>query len=58
MAQWADKGMRDALPSPQDLLVSSALLSLILVIALIALRAGRMLTRKMATPGASGENRR
>ena len=45
--QWADKGMRDALPNPQDLAVWTALLSLVIVVALIALRAARTLARKM-----------
>lgn len=45
--QWADKGARDALPNPQDLAVWTALLSLVLVVALIALRAARTLARKM-----------
>lgn len=47
MPQWADKGMRDALPNPQDLFVWTALVALVLVVALIALRAGRVIMRKM-----------
>ena len=47
MPQWADKGMRDALPNPQDLFVWKALVALVLVVALIALRAGRVIMRKM-----------
>jgi len=47
MPQWADKGRRDALPNPQDLLVWTALFSLVLVVALAALRAGRVFTREM-----------
>lgn len=46
--QWADKGLRDALPNPQDLLMWSILLPLVAAVTLIALRAGRVLTRKMA----------
>lgn len=45
--QWADKGMRDDLPNPQDLLVLATVSSLVLAIALVALRAARVLTRKM-----------
>ncbi|WP_314921647.1 HAMP domain-containing sensor histidine kinase [Slackia exigua] len=45
--QWVDKGMRDALPNPQDLFLWTVLAALVLVIMLIALRAGRVLTRKM-----------
>ena len=45
--QWADKGIRDALPNPQDLLVWGVLAALVLVVALVALRAGRVLTRRM-----------
>ena len=46
--QWADKGVRDALPNPQDLLVLTTAFSLVLVIALVALRAARVLKRKMS----------
>lgn len=46
--QWAEKGVRDALPSPQDLLVLAVASSLALAIALVALRAARVLTRKMS----------
>ena len=45
--QWADKGTRDTLPNPQDLLVWGMLAALVLVVALVALRAGRVITRKM-----------
>lgn len=45
--QWADKGARDALPNPQDLLVWSVLAALVLVIGSVVLRAGRVLTRRM-----------
>ena len=47
MPQWADKGARDALPNPQNLLVWTVLVALVLTIALIALRAAHVLTRKM-----------
>lgn len=46
--QWADKGARDALPNPQDLLVLTMASSLALVITLVALRAARVLKRKMS----------
>ncbi len=49
MPQWADKGARDTLPNPQDLLVWTVLLALVLTIALGALRAGRRLTREMGS---------
>lgn len=45
--QWADKGLRDALPGPQDLLAWGALLCLIAVVALVALRAARVISREM-----------
>lgn len=47
VSQWAGKGMRDALPNPQDLFVWAVLVALVLVIALVALRAGRVITRGM-----------
>ena len=45
--QWADKGTRDVLPNPQDLFVWAALIALVLVVALVAMRAGRVITRRM-----------
>ncbi len=46
--QWSDKGVRDALPDPQGLLLWAVLLPFAATVSLIALRAGRVLTRKMA----------
>lgn len=45
--QWADKGTRDALPNPQDLFLWVAISALVVVIALIALRAGRRIAATM-----------
>ena len=45
--QWADKGRRDTLPDPQSLLFWSVGPPLVALIAGVAVRASRMLTRMM-----------
>ena len=54
--QWKDKGLRDTLPNPQTLFVWSTLATLVLVISLVAMRASRVLTRKMAPLVKTAEN--
>lgn len=48
LPQFADRALRDALPNPQDLLLVAGSATSILVIAAVAHRASRVLTRKMA----------
>ena len=48
MPQWADAGARDTWPNPQDILVWGSLAATGTLVVLVALRASRVLTRKMA----------
>ena len=48
MPQWATRGMRDGLPNPQDVFLAVTGTSTLVLVALLAVRAGRVLTRKMA----------
>ena len=48
MPQFASKGLRDALPNPQNLLLGGFAVLAVLVLVGIAVRAARVLSRKMA----------
>ena len=48
MPQFTSKGLRDALPNPQNLLLGAFAVLAVLVLAGIAARAARVLSRKMA----------
>lgn len=45
--QWSDRALRDSWPNPQDLLFICVGIPLLLLVVLVAWRAGRVLTRKM-----------
>jgi signal transduction histidine kinase len=48
LPQWADRAQRDSWPNPQDLMTWSILVSTVALVVIVALRASRVLTRKMA----------
>lgn len=46
--QWSDRALRDTWPNPQDLVFACIGIPLVVLVVLVAWRAGRVLTRKMA----------
>ena len=55
MPQWASRAMRASWPDPQTLFLVVALVNLTLVVAVVAWRASRVLTRKMAPLAAAAD---
>ncbi|QOY61174.1 sensor histidine kinase [Thermophilibacter immobilis] len=48
LPQWSDRSLRDSWPNPQDIMMGAIVVPTIALVVLVALRASRVLTRKMS----------